>query len=147
MDDKDKAIQKVEAHSFLPKWVRQDKIQKIQLLPIFPQVHEWILNAVPPTEIARRIQEHDLMVDEAIDTIVGYIGHYRATVPPAAILARQRPSDVARVYKRMTPMKTYIEELDDMVNGQLKEVQKAKRMAEDAVMPIGVYGSALSKFR
>jgi len=146
LEDIDKKIAAVEAHSFLPKWVRQDKIQKIQLLPIFPQVHEWVLHAVPPTEIARRIQDHGLMVDEEIDTIIGYIGHYRATVPPAAILARQRPQDIAKVYRRMVPMKTYIEELDDMISGQLAEVKKAKMMAEQSVMPIGVYGDEMERF-
>lgn len=140
-------VKQLEAgHSLYPAWVRPDKVKKIQMLPIFPHIHDKILNAIPAPEIARFIQENGCMIDEEISTIVGTLAHYQATVPKAMIIARQKPSMVAKVYKKLTPMKEYLERADQILEWQWQELQGYKDLRDQVGQPLEKYSDEMDRF-
>lgn len=126
----------ISAYPLWPKWVRSDKVRKIKDLPIFPHIHDLILQAIPDVEIARNIQEHGLMLDEAIVTITSFVAHYRATVPKSSILARHIPAKVYEIKRKFMSDLDILEQSEQLLDRLKKRVKKMEMYEESLPIPL-----------
>jgi len=131
----DKAI----SYPLWPKWVKPGKVRHIKDLPVFAEVHDMILNGTPDAEVARFIHGAGLHIDEDPVTVIGWLSHYRATVPKALILVRTMPKAAIEAAKKVNSSLNIIAEADKLYDYQLKRVEKAiKRENEiDYIIPGG----------
>jgi hypothetical protein len=127
------------SYKLWPKWVQPSKVRHIKDLPIFPQVHDMILNGHPDVEIARLIHESGLHLDDELGTVQAWVGHYRATIPKALILIKHMPKAAIEAHKRVKSSLDLIAEADELYKWQkaraLKAVEREKSI--DYIIPGG----------
>ena len=114
----------------LPRWVNDYKVKAVKNLPIFPLIHEWMISGLPLVEIARMVQDHGVWADKSLDLVQRDLGHYRATIPPAAILNKLQPQVVSHAKKQIKGALHYMEKFEQIMDDAFSHVVKNRAYME-----------------
>lgn len=108
-----------------PKWVRPGVIRAIKNLNCFEHVRKMVVDGLPASEIARKIQGFGEMKHVSLHTLCTYVDEYRATVPKGEVLKNLRPEMYDRVVKPLEKTVDTIADLTKLKNWMFDRLEMA----------------------
>lgn len=105
----------------------RDRYKRLKSLNCFPEVNGMLKEGRSPNDVARFIQEQRGEYDDIKhDTLMRILQKYREEIPPAQLIAPQRPKVVFDAQDRFDDGVRELERLDELYNLQMERVYEAR---------------------